>query len=318
MSEPRRETGTYGRLNGEHRIAVLANRQHGPFSLTQLGALGLSQSAVHKRVKSGRLHRVHRGVYSVAPPELLSLRGQFMAAVLACGPEAALSHRSAAHLHGLRQTARANIDVTTAGPVTHRHDGIDAHSSTTLTAADVTTVDAIPCTTVARTVLDLGDVVPTREVERSLEEGDFLEIIDFRAIEEQLERNPTRQAALRLREAMATLRPDTAPTDNAFGELLLATCRRAGVPEPQRQLWIDPGDGEPPVQADFAWPEHKLIVETDGAAAHRTRHRFEADRRRDQRLAVLGWRTIRITWRQLTREPARVERLLRQLLLTPA
>ncbi len=295
-------------------MTSLAARQHAVLSLAQLNVLGLSGSAVRKRASRGRLHRVHRTVYSIAPPELLSLRGHFHAAVLACGPGAVLSHRSAAHLHGLRATQRQGIDVTVPGRRRPNHERIDVHNSTTLTPADTTTVDGIPCTTVARTVLDLGDVVSTRQVERALEEGERMEIIDHRALNDQLERNPTRAAAGKLRQALASLRPGAGPTESQFEEDFLALCRRLNLPEPERQLHIDPGDGEPAVRADFAWPQHRLIIETDGGRDHRTRRQFEADTRKDQRLTLLDWRVVRITWRQLHEEPWRIERLVRDLL----
>jgi predicted transcriptional regulator of viral defense system len=313
MSDAARKTGKYGPLNGQHGVVELAARQHGVVSLDQLETVGLTASAVRKRAGQGRLHRVHHAVYSIAPPELLNLRGRFMAAVLACGPGAVLSHRSAAHLHGLRRTERQGIDVTVPGRRHPKHTGIDTHTSTTLTPADTTIVDGIPCTTIARTLLDLGEVVNTRQVERALEQGDTMEIIDLRAVDDQLQRNGKRKAANRLRQALASLHPDAAPSESRFEEDLLALCRRIDVPEPRRQFWITPDDGEPAVRADFAWPQHKLIVETDGGA-HRTRHRFEADRRKDQRLALLGWRVIRLTWRQLNEEPRRIERLLLDLL----
>jgi very-short-patch-repair endonuclease len=233
-----------------------------------------------------------------------------MAAVLACGEGAVLSHRAAAHLHNLRPTDRHRIDVTVPRRTKQSHESVDVHTSTTLSAADITTVDGIPCTTVARTYLDLGDVAGVREVERALERGEMLGIADARTIDDQLARNPTRAAARRLRAALSRLRADNAPTENDFEEDLLALCRRAGLPEPRRQFYVDPGDGEPAVRADFAWPAQKLIVETDGRQAHGTRSAFESDRRRDQRLMLIGWRVVRITWRQLKYEPWRVEALL--------
>lgn len=289
-------------------------RQEGVASLGQVSEIGLTRATIYKRAQCGRLHRVYKTVYSLTPPELLSLKGRFMAAVLACGAGAVLSHRSAAHLHELRRTERRGIDVTVPGRRRPNHNGIDVHSSTTLTPADITVVDGIPCTTIARTVLDLGDVVSIRQVERVLEQGDRMEIVDLGALHDQIERNPTRKAARRLRQALASLRPGAGLTESQFEEDFLALCRRLDLPEPECQLYIDPGDGEPGVRADFAWPQHRLIVETDGGKDHRTRHRFEADRRRDQRLTRLGWRVVRITWRQLHEEPGRIERLLLDLL----
>src|SRR5918995_5102756 len=138
-------------------LAQLAERQHGVVALPQLRELGLAPSAVRSRVTRGRLHRVHRGVYSVGHP-VLSVRGRWMAAVLACGPGAALSHRSAAALWGIRPSARTAIDVTVPRHLRGRAH-IDVHHANTVAAGDLTTVDRIPCTTVARTLLDLAAVV---------------------------------------------------------------------------------------------------------------------------------------------------------------
>lgn len=168
MSEAGRKTGTYGRFYDQRALAALAGRQHDVFTLAQLQDLGLTASAVHKRAASGRLHRVHHGVYSLAPAELLSRRGRYMAAVLACGPGAVLSHRSAAALHELRATDRTGIDVTISGRTNHNRPGIDVHRSCTLSAGDTTTVDGIPCTTVSRTLLDLAGVVGRRPTERAI------------------------------------------------------------------------------------------------------------------------------------------------------
>src|SRR5205085_12535471 len=139
-----------------------ATKQHGVLSLAQLVDLGLASSTVRERAAENRLHRSHRGVYSLVPRSLLSRQGHWMAAVLACGPGAVLSHRTAAALHELRPTQRANIDVTVPSRSRRRHPGIDIHRSTTLTAADITIVNGIPCTTVARTMFDLAEVVNRR------------------------------------------------------------------------------------------------------------------------------------------------------------
>ncbi len=148
------------------------------FSLAQCAAIGPGARAVQKRAASGHLFRVYRAVYSLAPPQLLSRDGRFMAAVLACGPGAVLSHRSAAALHELRPTERSGIDVTVPGRSARRHPGIDVHRSTTLTPADVTLVSNIPVTTIARTILDLTGVVPERQAERVLDQAEILEGLD--------------------------------------------------------------------------------------------------------------------------------------------
>jgi predicted transcriptional regulator of viral defense system len=304
------KTGNYFRKSTHLAIAEVAARQHTVLGLTDLRGAGLSDHVIHKRVGVGQLHRVHQGVYSLVPPQLLTLRGRFMAAVLACGPGAVLSHRSAAALHGLRATSRARIEVTVPGRNRRRHDGVQVHRSTTLTVADVTTVDGIPVTTIARTVADLTDVLPERAVERVLEQGAVMEVLDGRALEDQVTRH--RRGAC-LRQLLERGRID-APTESDLEERFLLLCRAGGFPEPQRQVYLDPDDGGPMVRADFLWREQRLIIETDSARFHGTRSSFESDRRRDQRLILAGWRVIRITWRQITERPDEVVALLRRLL----
>ncbi len=304
------KTGNYFRKSTHLAIAEAAARQHTVVGLPDLRDAGLSDHVIHKRVGVGQLHRVHQGVYSLVPPQLLTLRGRFMAAVLACGRGAVLSHRSAAALHGLRATSRARIEVTVPGRNRRRHEGIEVHRSTTLTGADVTIVDGIPVTTIARTVADLTDVLPGRAVERVLEQGAVMEVLDGRALEDQVTRH--RRGAC-LGQLLDRGRID-APTESDLEERFLLLCRAAGFPEPERQVYLDPHDGGPMVRADFLWREKRLIIETDSARFHGTRSSFESDRRRDQRLILAGWRVIRITWRQITERPDEVVALLRRLL----
>ncbi|HEY2259068.1 MAG TPA: type IV toxin-antitoxin system AbiEi family antitoxin domain-containing protein [Solirubrobacteraceae bacterium] len=292
----------------------MAAQQGGVFSLAQLVDLGLTASAIHKRAKRGRLYRVHQAVYSIAPPELLSRNGRFMAAVLACGPGALLSHRSAAELHDLLATARSGIDVTVPNRSCHVHQGIDLHRSTTLTPADTAIVDGIPCTTLARTALDLAAVSTQRRVERALTQGEILGKLDANALEDQLHRNAKTAAARNLRGALDAVRGGPAPTWSVFEEQFLALCRRAGVPPPEVNAWVMLDDGEPAIRADFVWRDQRVVIETDGHRYHNTRWAFETDRRRDQRLTLAGWRVVRVTWRQLTQDPARIQALLSGLL----
>jgi predicted transcriptional regulator of viral defense system len=304
----------YVRLETHHRLAALAAGQHVVFSVAQCAALGLGARAVQRRTEAGRLHRVYKSVYSLVPPNLLTRKGRYMAAVLACGPGAVLSHRDAAHLHEIRATNRSKIDVMVPGRGSHRHGGINVHRSTTLTTADVTTIDGIPCTTLARTILDLAGVVAQRDLERALEQAEMLQKLDARALEDQLERNRNAHAAGRLRRALAAYLPGRAPTESEFEEAFLALCRRIDVPAPDRQVYVDPGDGEPMLRLDFAWRAERYAVETDGGRYHGTGRRLEADHRKDQRLTLAGWRVLRITWRQLRDEPERIARLVEDAL----
>jgi len=288
-------------------VAGLALEQHAVFGLDQLVALGLSRSAVRKRVPRGRIYRVHAGVYALVPPRLLSQEGRWMAAVLACGEGAALSHRSAAHLQRLTRTAPRRIEVTVPTAGGRRRAGITIHRSRTLRPSDVELIRRIPTTTVARTIFDLAESRDRRLLERALDEAAVNDELDIDALREQLAHNANRAGpAARLRATLASHRAGDTATWNDFEERMFLLSRRAGVPEPETNKWIDLGDGEPMIRGDFVWRRQRVIVETDGWKTHGTRAAFESDRRRDQRAIVAGWRPVRVTWRQIADEPARI------------
>jgi predicted transcriptional regulator of viral defense system len=292
------------------RISRWAERQHGVVSLTQLLLLGLSARAVRDRVAAGRLTRVHRGVYAVGHGRLTK-RGHWMAAVLAYGPKAKLSYRSAAALQGIRPDSRAKTDVTVPSPSARPRPGIDVHRSTTLEAADVTEIDGIPCTTLARTLLDLADVLPPRAIEKAIDHAEVLRIFDLRAVEEALSRANGRRGAAVLRQVLADYAGPTL-TDRELEERFFALCRSAALPKPAVNEWITLDAGIA-YKADFLWRAERLIVETDGWGSHGTRQAFENDRRRDRRLSVAGWTVVRFTWRDVEREPEEVIETLARL-----
>ena len=284
-------------------------------ALWQLLERGLSASAVRSRVAAGRLHRIHAGVYAVGHAPL-TRNARYMAAVLACGWQAALSHRSAAALRGLRATSRESIDVTTSGRGGRRRKGIDAHASTTLLERDVEEVDGIRCTTVARTLLDLAAVLPRREVERAFDQAEVLQVLDARQIQDVLERTHGHRGNAVLRAVLAEHAPASTVTRNELEERFLAICRAAGLPQPEVNAWIPL---EPTgCQADFLWRDLATIAETDGRSVHATRRAFESDRRRDQRLMLAGYRVVRFPWRQVMETPREVAATLRGLLLGAA
>ncbi len=282
-------------------IAEIAKAQHGVASLTQLQLIGLSPSAVRSRVQAGKLHRLHRGVYAVGH-EVVDWRGRYMAAVLACGPAAYVSHGTAARLLGLH-TAPRGLHVTVVARRV-RVPGITVHRARSLAPQDVTTVDAIPCTSIARTLLDEAERTDDRGVERMIENAERNRSYDLRAIQDVLSRARGRSGARRLAR-MTGRQGDAAWTRSDMEERFLAICDRAGVPRPRVNMPIALGDGEY-VEVDFAWPEHRLIVETDGWATHGTRRAFVGDRRRDRRLRLLGWDPIRFTWFEIEHEPGEV------------
>jgi predicted transcriptional regulator of viral defense system len=293
-------------------IGAFVVGRHGIAGLGQLKDLGLGPRGSQLRAARGRLYRVQRGVYSVVPPALLSREGLWLAAVLSCGPDAVLSHRSAAALHGLRPNGATRIDIAVPRRLRQR-PGLRIHKSATLTRADITIVSGIPCTTVARTLLDLASVLPRRALERACDQAEILQVFDLHAIEEQLRRHPRRAGTAKLRAILDEHYIGQTPTWSVLEEHFLALTRGAGLPDPEVNAFIDPGDGEPAVRVDFAWPERRLAVEADGRETHLTHQAFERDRRRDQRVTAAGWRVVRTTWRQIRVTPAELRQTLRTL-----
>jgi predicted transcriptional regulator of viral defense system len=295
----------------DRAIAARAQEQHGVVAGRQLVALGLSASATRSRVTAGRLHRVHHGVFAVGHP-VLTQYGRFMAAVLACGPGAFASHWCSSALLELGLGLRRLIDVTAPGSRGRTRDGIRVHSAATLTTDDVTVIENIPCTTLARTLLDIAEAGARREVERALDRAEQ-EILDMTAIDDVLDRANGRRGAKLLRAVLAEHRVGSTLTRNDLEEALLAICRAVERPPDAVNAWIPFPDGGG-AEADFLWREQRLIVEVDGRSVHATRRAFGSDRLRDQRLMLLGWRVVRFTRQQVTCEPAYVAATLRGLL----
>jgi predicted transcriptional regulator of viral defense system/very-short-patch-repair endonuclease len=312
VSDPGRESEASDRFLGQDPVdrasAALAAKQHAVIDLEQLRVLGLGARAVQLRAGKGRLHRIYHRVYSLVPHQLLTQKGRWMAAVLACGPGAVLSHRCAAALHGLLQTNQLKIDVTVPGRSCRAHAGLDIHRSTTLTPTDVTTVDGIPSTTVARTTLDIAGVLPRRRLERALDQSEILEVFDYASLSDQIERNSKRPGAALLRTVLHEHRIGETATWSELEEAFFAICRSAGVPQPQVNQQLVLPDDEPAIRPDFLWRQPLLIVETDGHKTHRTRYAFESDRRKDQRLTVAGIPHFRTTRRQVFSNPREVEK----------
>jgi very-short-patch-repair endonuclease/predicted transcriptional regulator of viral defense system len=292
-------------------IAELAARQHGVVSLTQLKALGMTASGVRKRAANGRLHRIHRGVYAVGHARLTK-QGRWLADVMAYGPRALLSHRSGAGLWNVRADNRARTDVSVPGPSARSRPGIEVHRSVTLTPADATIVDGIPCTTLARTLLDLAEVVSPRSLERAIEQAEVLRLFDLRAVEEVLARANGRRGAAKLRAVLAGLE-EPALTDTEVEERFLALCRAASLPSPEVNQWLNIDD-EPAIKADFLWRAERVVIETDGWESHGTRQAFERDRRRDERLKLAGYQPLRFTRRRIVSDPSGVMKTVAQLL----
>ena len=276
----------------------------------------MSARAAQARAAIGDLHRIHQGVYSLVPRALLTREGHWLAAVLAAGPGAVLSHRSAAALHEIRASSASRIEVTIPGRSVRTRPGIQIHRSTTLTEADITVVSNIPTTTVARALLDLADVIPRRPCERAFDQAEILELLDLSAINDQLERNSSRLAAKLTRALLNEHYIGSTPTWSELEEAFLAMCLVDDLPQPEVNQWITLPDGGPAIRADFLFRDQRIVVETDSHKFHKTAQAFERDRDRDQRLTVYGWRPFRTTWRQVMHRAdvvgARLRAMIRQ------
>jgi len=303
------DISTLRNVGRNRRLAELAADQHGVVAIAQLHELGWTTSAVSDRQADGKLHRLHRGVYAVGHP-VVSKRGRWMAAVLACGPGAMLSHRSAAELHGLRDRGPWFAEVT-SDRRHRRRRGIVAYTLTGRLPADRKVTDGIPSASVAATLLGVAEVEPS-SLEAAIAAAERRRLLDAREVESLLGRSHGRPGTPRLRGALGRMRPEDAWTRSDFELRFLRLCGDFGLPRPRVNAWISvAGDG---FEVDFAWPEPRVVVEADGFAAHGHRAAFERDRRRDQLLAAAGWTVLRITWRQLRDEPRRLAATLSRVL----
>jgi very-short-patch-repair endonuclease len=291
-------------------IAELAERQHGVVARRQLVAAAVGEEAIEIRLASGRLHRLHRGIYAVGH-RALSLRGRWMAAVLAAGAGAVLSHRSAAALWGIRSHSSHPIEVTTHRKARSRA-GLRRHFAS-VPVDETTERYGIPVTTVPRTLFDLASIVPGAQVEHALRDAERLRLHDPLSLPHLLDRYPRRHGSRALRECLRRRRESPSGVSReALEERFLSFLDRRGILRPLRNAWVMLGVKR--YQVDCLWPAQRLIAELDGYATHGTRPAFHDDRERDRRLAAAGYRSIRVTWRHLEEEPAELAVDLRALL----
>jgi hypothetical protein len=239
-----------------------------------------------------------------------------MAAVLACGEGALLSHRSAAALHELIRWDTGHIDITIPGRTGLSIPGIRIHRSMCIVPHDRVEVRGIPCTSLARTLLDVAATSVRPVLERACNQAEIQRTLDLRAVEALLERREGTPGARKLREALGS---GTVGHDRTRSELerrFLALCKRAGIPRPSVNEWIAIAGEE--MQCDFVWHAERVIVEVDGWATHRTRKAFQDDRRRDRLLRLHRWDPLRFTWDDIDKTPRHVEEVTRAILATPS
>jgi predicted transcriptional regulator of viral defense system len=287
-------------------VSEIADRQYGLITTRQLEAAGLSSPAIRRRVEDGRLRRLYRGVYAVGHRALVP-NGFWLAAVLACGPGAVLSHRSAAAAWDLRRTGRGNVDVTAPSGAGRKRKGIDVHVGL-LPQPDVTTLDGLPITTPARTLLDLAEVVPRDHLRRALEQAIRLRLHDERAAEDVLDRATGRRGARPLTQVLDALRPEHLLTRSELERVALDVIGRHDLPMPEVNQRLHG------YEVDLLWRAQRVVVELDGYAFHTDPTAFEADRRRDGHLQARGYRVQRFTWRQIDTDPAWIAATLEALL----
>lgn len=296
----------------DERIAVLARRQHGVVGRAQLRELGMGDGAIEGRVKRGRLHRFHRGVYCVGYRRI-SRKGRWMAAVLALGPGACLSHRSAARLWGLMAPGDEWVEVTSPPPSRARRRGLVCHEAV-VAEDERLLVDGIPVTSPFRTVFDLATVLRLRELERVLNEAEVRGLRDRVSLPILLERYPGRRGARNLRALLESERPEGI-TRNDFEEAFLALIDAHGLPRPRMNA--DLAVRGRFFEIDALWERERVALELDSRGVHGTPKKFESDRQRDRILVAEGWRTTRVTWRQLQDEPEAIVADLRLALGQP-
>lgn len=280
-------------------MAELATRQHGVVARRQLVELGLGKGAIDRRVSAGRLLGLHRGVYAVGHLRLTQ-RGHWMAAVLACGSGALLSHRSAAALWDLLPGS-GQIEVSCRS----NRDGPSRVLVHVVRRLRPALVAGIPVTDLSSTLIDLAGSVDERRLRRAVEAAERQRILDLADLR-QLVTNSRGRRVGALTTMLAAYHD--LDTRSELERRFLDLCRRDGLPLPQMNVLVAG------LEVDALWPAHKLVVELDGFRFHGTRAAFERDRQRDARLQLAGFRVLRFTWRQLETKPREVARTIRVLL----
>jgi Protein of unknown function (DUF559) len=288
------------------RIAELATRQYGVVARWQLTAIGVGVGAIEHLIATAYLHQVHRGVYAVGH-RTLDLRGVWMAAVLACGARAVLSHRDAAELWGFYKTRRRAIDVTAPGRSRHRSERITVHRPRSLDPRDVAVRDGIAVTTVARTLLDLAEVVRPHQLRRAWEEAQRLDLLDLNAVIDIMNRSPGRRGLKPLR-ALVAEQLDAPATKEELEARFADVVREFGLPQPIYNASLLR------YVVDALYPEAKLAIELDSFEFHgKSRAQHERDRVKQLHLQLAGYTVVRLTWRMLT-DPARTAAQIQNLL----
>jgi very-short-patch-repair endonuclease len=288
-------SGTNHQFSGQ--VWEAAAKQHGVLSRRQLIELGFDDRAIEHRLNIGRLHRITRGVYAVGRPEL-TRRGRWMAAILACGPEAVLSYRSAAELWGVGTEREGLIEVSLRENSARKRPGVKVYRRPKLEDRDVTSFSRIPLTGIVRTMLDCASRLDGAAIERMVNQADARGLIRIDALRAELESRPGQWGVGKLRDVID--RRTFRLTDSELERRFLSLVEAAGLSLPQTGRRLNG------FKVDFFWPDLGLVVETDGLTYHRTPAQQARDLVRDQAQTAAGLSRLRFSHAQVRFEPDHV------------
>lgn len=288
------------------RLAEIAANQHGLATTTQITALGVPARTLRDWAAAGRLHRVHRGVYAVGHRPLTP-HARWLAAVLACGTASWLSHRSSAALLAVRRDWAGGVDVTSTGRIGQGRDEISVHRADLLLPSEVTSLAGIPCTTAARTLVDLASVVRADSVEYAIHAAQAKRLVTRNEIAAVIAHLPGRRGTGVVRRILRLTDEAEDDARSRNERRFRRIVKRAGLPSPRGNHWIaletHPAGG---VEVDFAWPDRRVAVEIDSATYHETERAFVNDPARNRHLMLAGWRPLRFSDRDLIERPNEV------------
>ena len=290
---PGPEAARKGAGAAERVESRLASRQEGSVKRSQLIAAGVSRHTIDRQVRAGALHREHRGVYVVGHMALAPMARE-AAALLACGRDGVISHRSAAYLWGLLDASPGEVDVTLVGRRCRPKRGVKIRTVGRL--SDIRRKGAIRLTSPARTIVDLAAESDDHELERLIARGREKRLLRDGELEAALARAGKRHGVARLRALLRT-EAGQAMTRSEVERRCRRLLEAARLPQPKVNRRIAG------YEVDFLWPQQRVILEVDTITFHGHRRAFEWDRRKTMALEDAGYHVIRVTRRQLAEDP---------------
>jgi len=284
-----------------HSVWNLARRQHGVVARRQLLELGFNGDAIQHRIETRRLHPLWRGTYAVGRPEVTRY-GRWMAAVLACGEQAAVSHETGGALFEVCAEPPGEIHVSVLDGRRKRHPGIVTHRRSGLDHSFITEHRGIPVTDIVTVLVDLAGRLSAHDLEAAINAADRNDLINPERLRAEIDRRGPRRGTARLAGLLD--RRTFTLTDSELERRFRPIAKAAGLPPPQTQVRING------YRVDFFWPELGLVVETDGLRYHRTAAQQTIDRLRDQAHIAAGLVPLRFTHAQIRYQPRHVQQTL--------